>query len=138
MGRGVSTKIRIVWYTTNFQSFNVPGEEGRILYLQEFKGILTVLHGNRLIAVNIGMGDMNIKTDVGTGHGVIEWTDRDGDKINWAWKGKGEGGPWFGPATIQKATGKFEGLKGKGTWTYYYIAENQAYADWDLDLEWSR
>jgi hypothetical protein len=91
-----------------------------------------------MATVNIGCGDMNIKTGTGPGHGVIEWTDRDGDKIYWAWTGQGGKDAWFGPATLERGTGKFERLKGKATWTYYDVAPNQSYADWNVELELPR
>ena len=139
---GEKVKFRVVWYMVKFQSLDVAGEEGRILYLMEQKGIVTVLQGNKLldgmVITDVGCGDQNTKMGTGSAHGVNEWTDRGGDKIYWTWEGKGVKGVWSGPITIMRGTGKFERLKGNANWTYNGVAPNQAYADWDGELEWSR
>jgi hypothetical protein len=136
---GEKFKCRIVWYSTKAESINVPGEEGRIMLIREDKGILTVLQGSKLMdgmaGVNVPCVDVNIKTGTGFGHGVILFTDRDGDKMYWAYEGKGENGPWSGPATAVRGTGKFEGLKGKATWFEVDVAPNQFYVDWEGEME---
>ena len=132
-------KWRVVWYMTKVQSVDVPGEEGRIMLIREDKGVLTVLQGSKLMdgmaGVNVPCVDVNIKTGTGFGHGVILFTDRDGDKMYWAYEGKGENGPWSGPATAVRGTGKFEGLKGKATWFEVDVAPNQFYVDWEGEME---
>jgi hypothetical protein len=139
---GEKVKLRVVWYGVKWQSVDVAGEEGRILYNNEQKGIVTVLQGNNLldgmVITDVGCGDMNTKTGIGSAHGVNEWTDRDGDKIYWAWEGKGTKEFWSGPITIVRGTGKFQGLKGHAIWTYYGVAPNQAYADWEGEVQFSR
>jgi len=139
---GEKIKFRAVWYTVKFEPLNVPGEEGRILYLVEWKGILTVFQGSKLldgmVGSVVGYGDLNTKTGTGSGEGVIEWTDRDGDRIYWAYEAKAVKGVTSGPITVIRGTGKFEGLKGRATWINYEPAPNQTYTDWDGELEWSR
>ena len=139
---GEKFKLRPVWYGVKFEPVNVPGEEGRILFVMEQKGILTVLQGSKLLDGMVGSdvfyGDLNTKTGTGSGGGVIEWTDRDGDKIYWAWEAKVVKGVWSGPITSVRGTGKFEGLKGKATWIAFAAAPNQDYVDWDGELEWPR
>jgi hypothetical protein len=142
---GQKVKFRVVWHNVKWETVNVPVEEGRILYLFEAKAIVTVLQGNKLLdgmlISDVGCGDMNTKTGTGSGHGVNEWTDRDGDKIYWTWEGNWTDmgkGVWSGPITIVRGTGKFERLKGNATYTYHAVAPKQAYADWDGELEWPR
>ena len=136
---GEKIKARVVWYRIKWEPVNVPGEEGRIVFVYEQKGIVTVLQGNKqldgIAVVDVGCGDMNTKTGTGSNHGANEFTDRDGDKIYWTWEGKQVKGVWSGPITIVRGTGKFERLKGKATWSYYGVTPNQAYADWDGELE---
>jgi len=139
---GEKLKLRNVFYTVKFEPLNVPGEEGRILLLLEQKGILTVFQGSKLldgmVGWVVGYGDLNTKTGTGSGGGAFELTDRDGDKIYWAWEAKVVKGVWSGPITVIRGTGKFEGLKGKATWISYQVAPNQNYCDWDGELEWPR
>ena len=139
---GEKFKCRVVWYWTKAESINVPGEEGRIMLIREDKGILTVLQGSKLMdgmaGVNVPCVDVNIKTGTGFGHGVILFTDRDGDKMCWAYEGKGENGSWSGPATAVRGTGKFEGLKGKATWVQGVVAPNQSYVDWEGEMDLPR
>jgi hypothetical protein len=139
---GEKFKWRIVWYSAKTESMNVPGEEGRIMFVREDKGILTVLQGSKLMdgmaGGHISSIDVNTKTGTGFGHGVILLTDRGGDKIYCTWEGKGEKGIWSGPGTIMRGTGKFEGLKGKATWYTVNVAPNQFYAEWEGEMDLPR
>ena len=139
---GEKFKARNVWYAVKSDSVNVPGEEGRIFYMWEQKGIQTVFQGSKLLdgmAINnVGFGDLNTKTGSGSGQGAFECTDRDGDKIYWTWETKVVKGLWSGPWTVLRGTGKFEGLKGKGTWSNVNVAPNQDYVDWEGELELPR
>ena len=135
-------KWRAVWYSVKVQSVDVPGEEGRIMVVREDKGILTVLQGSKLMdgmaGVHAPFLDVNTKTGTGFVHGVIVFTDRDGHKMYWTHEGKGEKGIWSGPATLVRGTGKFEGLKGKATFSTVVVAPNQFYADWEGEMELPR
>ena len=110
-------KWRVVWYMTKVQSVDVPGEEGRIMLIREDKGILTVLQGSKLMdgmaGVHVPCVDVNTKTGTGFGHGVIVFTDRDGDKMYWTYEGKGENGIWSGPATAREGDRQVRGTEGK-------------------------
>ena len=132
----------VVWYIVKSESVNVPSEEGRIILVSEAKGILTVLQGSqrmdRMAGVVVFSNDMNTKTGTGFNHGVIQFTDRDGDKTYWSIEGKAVKGSWSGPGTFVRGTGKFEGLKAKATWSTVTVAPNQFYADWDGEMELPR
>jgi len=132
-------KWRVVWYVVKVQSVDVPGEEGRIILANEAKGILTVLQGSqrmdRMAGVVVISGDVNTKTGTGFNHGVIQFTDRDGDKMYWSFEGKTVKGSSSGPMTFVRGTGKFEGLKAKATWSSVTVAPNQFYVDWDGEME---
>jgi hypothetical protein len=139
---GEKFKWRAVWYSVKVQSVDVPGEEGRIMVVREDKGILTVLQGSKLMdgmaGVHAPFLDVNTKTGAGFGHGVILFTDRDGNKMYCTWEGKGEKGLWSGPGSIVRGTGKFEGVKGKATFSTVVVAPNQFYAEWDGEIELPR
>jgi hypothetical protein len=145
VGNGVAAekfKWRAVWYIAKSEAVNVPGEEGRIVLIREDKGILTVLEGSKLmdgmVGVNVPSVDVNPKTGTGFGHGVILFTDRDGDKMHWSWEGKAVKGGFSGPMTFVRGTGKFEGLKAKATFSTVTVAPNQFYADWEGEMELPR
>ncbi len=91
-----------------------------------------------MVGVNVGSMDVNPKTGTGFGHGVILFTDRDGDKLCWDWEGGAKAGPWSGPATIVKGTGKFQGLKGKATWSSVDLSPTQFYVDWEGEMDLPR
>jgi hypothetical protein len=139
---GEKIKGRNVWYRVKAEVVNVPGEEGRVFFMAEDKGILTVFQGSKLLdgmaLFNVFVLDMNTKTGTGSGHGVVECTDRDGDKIYTTFEAKGVKGLWSGPWAFVRGTGKFEGLRGKATWSSVPVAANQHYSDWEGELEWSR
>jgi len=136
---GEKFKWRVVWYTVKAEPIDVPGEEGQIMMISEDKGILTVLQGNKLMdgmaGHNVYYIDMNTKTRTGFGHGVMLFTDRDGDKMYWAFEGEAKGGPFSGPCTIVRGTGKFEEAKGKANWSSFRVAPNQFYVDWKGEIE---
>jgi len=131
-----------VWYVTKSESVNVPREEGRVMFVAEAKGILTVLQGSqrmdRMAGVVVYSVDVNTKTGTGFNHGEIQFTDRDGDKTYWSFEGKAVKGRFSGPMTFVRGTGKFEGLKAKATWSSVTVAPNQFYADWDGEMELPR
>ena len=139
---GEKIKVRTVWYRVKAEVVNVPGEEGRIFFNAEDRGIMTVLQGSKLLdgmaLFNVFVLDMNTKTGTGSGHGAIECTDRDGDKIYTTYEAKGVKGLWSGPWDFVRGTGKFEGLKGKATWSAVNVNPSQHYSDCEGELEWSR
>jgi hypothetical protein len=53
-------------------------------------------------------------------------------------KGKLWASTWEGKITIPRGTGKYEGIKEKGTSSSHTIAPNQAYEDWELEVELPR
>jgi len=136
---GEKLKFRAVWYNVKFEPYNVPGEEGRMVFVFEDRGIMTTLRGTKIFdgmaAVDVGFGDLD-KTGTGFGQGTAECTDHDGDKIYLTWEAKVSNGAWSGPGTIVRGTGKFEGLKGKATHgPSVRVGPNQIYTEWEGELE---
>ena len=134
---GEKFKWRIEWNMGKPAVVNVPGEEGQIMSLREDKGVLKVLVGSKVMdgmaGVNVGANDMNTKTASGFGHGEIHFT-RGEDNMYWAWEGRAKNGPWSGPATLGKGTGKFAGMKGKATWSLVPVSAEQYYVHWEGEL----
>ena len=139
---GEKFKMRAHWYWVKAEPINVPREEGRFLAVWNYKGILTVLQGNKLMdgmaADNVGCGDVNTKMGTGFAHGELLFTDRDGDKMYWTYEGKAVKGIWSGPSTFVKGTGKFEGMQGKSSWFQVVVGPNLSYVDWDGEIELPR
>ena len=137
---GERVKGRAVDYVVKSEVINVPDQEGHVVGFSESKGIQTVLEGTKLfdgvVERVVGVFDMNTKTGLGSGHGYNEYTDRDGDKYfaTWEWKtGKSDSSATW---RIVRGTGKFEGIKGKGTWISTNVTPNQAYTDYEGEVEW--
>ena len=83
----------------------------------------------------VSFWDFNSKTGIGVANGYMVKTDKDGDKIYITWEGKNDGKGWKGPVTFVKGTGKYEGIKGKGTWVMYRVNPAQWYVDCEVDVE---
>ena len=133
---GEKVKGRNAKHTTRWEQIEVGDEEGHVVGIYEAKGIVSRTDGKTFVTWECGLLDMNLKTGLGsgTGHGVT--TDRDGDKMHWTWKGKTvKPGIWEGTLAYVKGTGKYEGIKGKGTYTNYTIAPRQNYADFEMEEE---
>ena len=138
---GEKYKGRHIFYTTKFEPIQVGDEEGHIIAVVERMGIHTdfdkkpfsdgwPIHG-------VGIVDMNIKTGAGSSYGYDVLTDKDGDKVIHKWEGgPGKSGRWEGTVTFIEGTGKWKGIKGKGTWIWNDIPPKQGYGDneWDVEL----
>jgi hypothetical protein len=115
---GEKLKFRAAWSTVKEEALIGPGGEGRTALVFENRGILTALGDSNIFdgmtAVDVGFGDLD-KRGTGFGHGTVECTDRDGDKIYIQWEAEVLNGVWSGPGIIARGTGKFEGLEGKTT-----------------------
>ncbi len=144
---GERYKIRIVWYFTMWNQIDVPGEEKHLLAVDESKGINSNMEGKEFLEGAVLRGaevvEIDLKAETGSNHGYMESTDRDGDKIYYRgegrrMKGKYWASTWEGRLTILRGTGKYEGIKGKGTASSYPIAPKQAYSDWEIEVELPR
>jgi len=138
---GEKFKLRTVKHMTKWEQINVGDEEGHIIAVEEAKGIVSNNEGKWF-----GDGwphhfasllDINPKTGHVVGYGYEYVTDPDGDRYYYRWEGKSpRKNYWEGTYTMLKGTGKFEGIRGKGTWTVHVVAPGQWYSDeeWDIDL----
>ena len=138
---GEKFKLRTIKYVVKFEKIDVGDEKGHIIAVFEAKGIVSNMEGKSFgdgwVLRLVGFSDSNPKTGFSRAHGYEEMTDKDGDKIYKTYKGKPVAENRFeGEYTIIKGTGKFEGIKGKGTWTAYVGAWPQFYTDeeWEVEL----
>ena len=144
---GEKVKVRNVYHNVKWEQVNVGDEDGHVIAVAENKGITTNLEGKWFAdgysERSMAIDDMNLKTGLGSGQGYGETTDRDGNKWYYTWEGNGlKGGKfgtgyWAGTWTMVKGTGRFEGIKGKGTWQSYN-AGGQSYTDWEGEVELRR
>ena len=140
---GEKFKTRTVYYTLKVESIEVGDEEGHVVGVSEYKGIISNMEGKAFgdgWAVRaVSLWDMNAKTETGSGLGYVEASDRDGDKCYFRSDFKrAKGRPWQyeGIWTTLKGTGKYEGIKGGATWRHYVVAPKQFYLDheWEVEL----
>ena len=133
---GEIIKGRTTWVTTKWEQINVGDEKDHVVAIGELKGINSIMQGK-----TFGDGWLssarfvwNFSPTIGansSGYGA--WTDKDGDKVYWKFDRKSSGViEW----SFYKGTGKFEGIKGKGTSSWVLTAEpTQTYSDWELEVE---
>jgi hypothetical protein len=136
---GEKVKLRNVWYGEKWEQFKTGYEEGHVVAISDGKFITTIMEGNALPDGMAGSGvsfwDLNTKTGIGAMNGYGVNTAKDGDKIYYTWEGKNDGKGWKGLVTIAKGSGKYEGIKGKGTWVYHPVKTPMMYVDLEVDVE---
>ena len=140
---GEKVKGRKVDYTVKFQTVDIPDQQGHILYVYEMKGITTIFEGPQAkklwdgnSVMTWGIAESNPQTKQWSGRGYNERVDRDGDKVYTSWQGQSGKEGSEGTVTVIKGTGKYEGIKGEGTWSSHVVAPNQGYTDFEYDMEW--
>lgn len=127
---------RNVKHNVKWEKIEVGDEEGHVVAIYENKGVHSRTDGKTFVYWECGNLDINLKTGVGSGNGYGTHTDKDGDKTYFTWEGKIAGkGIWKGTWTYTSGTGKFEGIKGGGTFTSYDIAPGQSYNDFEGEEE---
>jgi hypothetical protein len=127
---------RNVKHNVKWEQIEVGDEEGHVVAVYENKGVNSRTDGKTSAYLECGILDINHKTGVGTGNGYGTHTYKDGDKTYFIWEGKiAEKGIWKGTWAYTKGTGKFEGIKGEGTFTSYDIAPGQSYNDFEGEEE---
>jgi len=135
---GEYVKAREVMYTTKWEQINVGDEKDHVVAVGEFKGINSNMQGKTFLDgfLNYSVGYYDISPKNGlTGNGYATYTGKDGDKIYFKHDQKGLSGTW----TILKGTGKFEGIQGKGTWSWVPSVDPMiGYTDWEGEVELPR
>ena len=137
---GETFKLRTAKHAIKWEQIEVGDEKGHFIFAVEAKGIVSNMDGKSFgdgCALRfVGLTDFNAETGVGSGHGYEETTDKDGDKYYVKWEGKATEGGWKGTYTILKGSGKYEGIKGKGTFSAAFVGPQEWYTDeeWDIEL----
>ena len=122
-------------YTTKSELVEVGDDEGHVIGVYENKGIaFNEITGTRMVDQGRGIIDINTKTGRGFIRGYGITTDKDGDKMIRAYEGKPVAkGKSKGDWNYVKGTGKYEGIKGGGTWSSYGLTPKQSY--WEAEGE---
>lgn len=132
---------KIKWQGTSLatetKQIEIGDEEGHLLMLVKQKQLYILPDGTKLAGDSVSTMDINpkMKQFSLTGYG---WTvDKDGDKMMRTHEGKPAGKDhWKGTWTYTGGTGKYEGIKGGGTWDSYSMGEGQpSYLDIGGEME---
>ena len=128
-------KVRTSNYIVKWDTIEVGDEEGHVVGVGESNGIVTNMEGKTfgdgLVKRLVGFVDMNTKTRImSSTHGYVDWTDKDGDKIYFTYEGQHKG-----TLGIVKGTGKYEGIKGKGTWVITFVGPRLWFTDEEFEVE---
>jgi len=135
---GEKYKSRTAYYNTKWEQIEVGDQEGHVLAVGEGVGIVTLLEDgipttDGAVERTAGLYDLNLKTGTLSARGYSTVTDRDGDKTFSVWEGKmvGQPGKARGEGTFKYVggTGKYQGIKGGGTWVSHRITPTQRYSD---------
>ena len=134
-------KFREYFCSAKWEQIDVGDREGHIVGCFQARAIIGNTEGKRLFdgwtETDTGAIDLDSKTFRGTGHGYEVWTDPDGDKIIVSWEGTtGPGGG--GPHTILSGTGKWQGIRGTGTYSLHPVSGVQWYVDMEMDIEFPK
>ena len=124
-------------YTVKWEQIEVGDEEGHVVAVTESKQIyFDELTGERWAGQAVSMIDINLKTGQGFVQGYGSVTDKDGDKQFRTHEGKPVGkGHWKGTWTSVGGTGKYEGVKGGGTWDSYSLGPRESYLEIEGEME---
>ena len=135
---GEKIKVTAAGVTTKWQQMEVSDEEGHVIAIGESKAVYFDEKTGERHHVGIGYNtyDINLKTGQGTleGYGVSIYPN--GDKAFRTQEGKPVGkGHWKGTWTFTKGTGKYEGVKGGGTWETKSIGPGISHYNVDGEME---
>jgi len=124
-------------FTVKSHQIEVGDDEGHVIVIWENNTIyFSEITGTKSAQKGYGFADINPKTGEFFGQGYGVETDKDGDKEVTTWEGKPVAEKqWKGTWKYKKGTGKFEGVKGGGTWTSYELAPQQSYIEVEGEME---
>ena len=106
---GEYVKVRSIKHLVKFDQINLGDEGKHGVALYESNGIVTNRQGKGLFDGWL-LHEMGV-LDSGFWHGYTEYTSQEGDKVYISWEGSTQG-----PVKILGGTGKYQGIRGKGTW----------------------
>ena len=116
-------------FTTDWKQIEVGDEDGHILAVYSQKQLyVNNKTGEKTVSTTVNTMDINMKTGQGSVRGYGWNVDKDGDKIIRTHEGKPVGkGHWRGTYKWIRGTGKYEGIKGSGTWNVYQMGQGEPY-----------
>ena len=122
---------------TKWHQLEVGDEEGHVIAIYEAKQVyFNENTGEKMVSITNNTMDFNLKTGQGTVKGYGMSTFPNGDKTFRMHEGKPVGkGHWKGTHSYIKGTGKYEGIKGGGTWDSYSLAEGVSYIEVESEIE---
>jgi hypothetical protein len=135
---GEKIKVHGTSFTTDWQQTKVGDEEGHILGIQQSTQVyINEITGEKYVSTGTNSFDINPKKGYFTMNGYGITTDPEGDQLIRKTKGKPVGkGHWKGTTTYIKGTGKYEGVKGSGTWESWSLTPKISYieaeSEWDI------
>ena len=112
--------------TTESQQLEVGDVEGHVMVIYKAKQIYMLPNGEKRAGVAVNTLELNPKMNQFSVKGVGWVVDKDGDKVMRVHEGQPVGeNHWKGTYTYTGGTGKFEGIKGSGTWDSYSMGQGQ-------------
>lgn len=123
--------------TTKWEQIEVGDEEGHVVAIAEAKQVyINEATGDKFVSDAKNTLDINLKTGQGTVKGYGVSTSPNGDIIIRSHEGKTVGkGQMKGTYTYIKGTGKYEGVKGGGTWHSFSLAPQVDYYEVEGEME---
>ncbi|UCD79808.1 MAG: hypothetical protein JSW26_31235 [Desulfobacterales bacterium] len=124
-------------FTVKSHQIEVGDDEGHVIVIWENATIyFSEITGERSTQRGVGFADINPKTGEMFGQGYGVGTDKDGDKTMSIWEGKPAAEKqWKGTWKYKKGTGKYEGIKGGGTWASYSLGPEQSSVEVEGEME---
>jgi len=123
---------------TEWHQMEVGDKEGHVMAVYKAKQIyINEINNEKFTSSDVSTIDLNLKTGQGSlkGYGVNEYVN--GDITTRKYEGKSEGkGHWKGSWTFVRGTGKYEGVKGGGTWDSYSMGQGKpSYMEVEGEME---
>ena len=125
-------------FNTDWKQIEVGDEEGHVLAVYSAKQLyVNNKTGEKTVSSAVNTIDINMKTGQGTVSGYGWSVDKDGDRIIRTIEGKPAGKAlWSGTFKYIRGTGKYEGIKGIGTWDSYSMGQGEpAYVEVEGEVE---
>jgi hypothetical protein len=111
---------------TETKQMEVGDVEGHVLLILKQKQMYMLPNGEKRVGDAVTSMELNPKMNQFSLKGVGWVVDKDGDKIMREHEGKPAGKDhWKGTYTYTGGTGKFEGIKGGGTWDSISMGQGQ-------------
>jgi len=137
---GEKIKMHASSFITEWQQMEVGDTEGHVMAVFKAKKIyINEINNEKHTSSDVSIMDINLKTGQGNlqGYGVNEYMN--GDITINKFEGKSVGKVhWQGTWSFVRGTGKYEGVKGGGTWDSYSMGPGKpSYMEIEGEMEFS-